>query len=158
MDWARILAFVTGMVDRELLARNEYLVAENRILKAQLKGRLKLSDAERATLAEIGHRLSRRSRAAHCEWCPSSGLTALLVASPMPLKSRTVASYRDLRDWIDILRQQGEVEEIRGTSWDLEIGALIEIACRESAGYPPSLLFRDIPGYASDRRVPTSLA
>jgi hypothetical protein len=28
MDWARILAFVTGMVDRELLARNEYLVAE----------------------------------------------------------------------------------------------------------------------------------
>ena len=47
MDWARILAFVTGMVDQELLARNEYLAAENRILKAQLKGRLKLSDAER---------------------------------------------------------------------------------------------------------------
>src|SRR5947199_10768436 len=65
----------------------------------------------------------------------------------------TAASYRDLRDWIDILRQQGEVEEIRGASWDQEIGALIEIACRESAGYPPSLLFRDIPGYASDRRV-----
>ena len=60
MDWARILAFVTGMVDQELLARNEYLAAENRILKAQLKGRLKLSDAERATLAEIGHRLGRK--------------------------------------------------------------------------------------------------
>jgi putative transposase len=37
-----------------------YLAAENRILKAQLKGRLKLSDAERATLGEIGHRLGRR--------------------------------------------------------------------------------------------------
>src|SRR5215468_10528488 len=60
MDWARILAFVTGMVDQELLARSEYLVAENRILKAQLKGRLKLSDAERATLAEIGHCLGRK--------------------------------------------------------------------------------------------------
>jgi putative transposase len=60
MDWARILAYVTGMVGEELLARNEYLAAENRILKAQLKGRLKLSDAERATLAEIGHRLGRR--------------------------------------------------------------------------------------------------
>jgi Homeodomain-like domain/Integrase core domain len=36
------------------------LVAENRILKAQLKGRLKLSDAERAALAEIGHRLGRK--------------------------------------------------------------------------------------------------
>jgi hypothetical protein len=60
MDWARILAFVTGMVDQELLARNEYLAAENRILKAQLKGWLKLSDAERATLGEIGHRLGRK--------------------------------------------------------------------------------------------------
>ena len=50
MDWARILAYVTGMVDQELLARNEYLAAENRMLKAQLKGRLKLSDAERATV------------------------------------------------------------------------------------------------------------
>src|ERR1700736_2901771 len=59
MDWARVLAYVTGTVDQELLARNEYLAAENRILKAQLKGRLKLSDAERATLGEVGHRLDR---------------------------------------------------------------------------------------------------
>jgi hypothetical protein len=57
---ARILAFVTGVVDQELLARNEYLAAENRILKAKLKGRLQLSDAERATLGEIGHRLGRK--------------------------------------------------------------------------------------------------
>jgi hypothetical protein len=35
MNWARILAFVTGMVDQELLSRIEYLAAENRILKAQ---------------------------------------------------------------------------------------------------------------------------
>ena len=60
MDWARILAYVTGTVDQELLARNEYLAAKNRILKAQLKGRLKLSDVERATLGEIGHRLGRK--------------------------------------------------------------------------------------------------
>jgi len=60
MDWVRLLPFVTGMVDQELLARNEYLAAENRILKARLKGRLKLSDAERATMGEIGHRLGRK--------------------------------------------------------------------------------------------------
>src|SRR5580700_7278626 len=60
MDLARILAYVTGTVDQELLARNEYLAAENRILKAQLKGRLELSDAARATLGEIGHRLGRK--------------------------------------------------------------------------------------------------
>ena len=63
MDWARILAYVTATVDQELLARNEYLAAENRILKTQLKGRLKLSDAERATLGEIGHRLGRKALA-----------------------------------------------------------------------------------------------
>jgi transposase InsO family protein len=63
MDWARVLAYVTGTVDQELLARNEYLTAENRILKAQVKGRLKLSDAERATLGEIGHRLGRNALA-----------------------------------------------------------------------------------------------
>jgi len=59
-DCARILAYVTGTVDQELLARNEYLAAENRILEVQLAGRLKLSDAERGTLGEIAHRLGRR--------------------------------------------------------------------------------------------------
>jgi putative transposase len=60
MEWARILAYITGTVDQELLLRNEYLAAENRILKAQLNGRLRLSDAERATLGEIGRRLGRK--------------------------------------------------------------------------------------------------
>ena len=63
MDWTRILAYVTGTVDQELLARNEYLAAENRILKSQLNGRLKLSDAERAMLGKIGHHLGRRALA-----------------------------------------------------------------------------------------------
>jgi putative transposase len=61
MEWARILAYITRTVDQELLLRNEYLVAENRILKAQLNGRLRLSDAERAKLGEIGHRLGRKA-------------------------------------------------------------------------------------------------
>ena len=61
MEWARILAYITGTVDQQLLLRNEYLVAENRILKAQLQGRLRLSDAERARLGEIGHRLGRKA-------------------------------------------------------------------------------------------------
>ena len=63
MDWARIWAYVTGTVGQELLARNEYLATENRILKAQLEGRLKLSDAERARLGEIAHRLGRKALA-----------------------------------------------------------------------------------------------
>jgi putative transposase len=42
MEWTRILAYITGTVDQELLLRNEYLAAENRILKAQLKGCLRI--------------------------------------------------------------------------------------------------------------------
>ena len=61
MEWARILAYITGTVDQELLLRNEYLVAENRILKAQLQGRLRLSDVERVRLGEIGYRLGRKA-------------------------------------------------------------------------------------------------
>jgi len=37
--------------------RNEYLAAENRILKAQLKTPVRLTDAERVTLTEITHHL-----------------------------------------------------------------------------------------------------
>ena len=39
---ARLLAYVTGLVNQELLLQTEYLAAENGILKAQLKGRLRL--------------------------------------------------------------------------------------------------------------------
>jgi len=61
MIWAQLLAYVTGTVDQELLLRNEYLAAENRILKAQIKGRLLLSQEEKTTLAEIAHRLGRKA-------------------------------------------------------------------------------------------------
>jgi putative transposase len=50
---------VTGSVNQELLLRNEYLAAENRILRTKLPARLRLSDPERITLAEIGKRLGR---------------------------------------------------------------------------------------------------
>jgi len=61
MDWVRILACIKGTVDQELLLRNKYLAAENRILNAQIKTRLLLTDAEKATLAEIAHRLGRKA-------------------------------------------------------------------------------------------------
>ena len=53
--------YISGTMDQELLLRNEYLAAENQILRGQLKGRPKLSDAERAKLGEIGRRLGRKA-------------------------------------------------------------------------------------------------
>jgi putative transposase len=48
-------------VDRELLLRNEYLVTENHILRGQITGRVRLSDGERKTLAEIGMKLGKQA-------------------------------------------------------------------------------------------------
>ena len=63
MQWPRLLAYIAGRVDKELLERNEYLAVENRILRAKIKGRLQLSDGEKRTLAEIAHRLGRKALA-----------------------------------------------------------------------------------------------
>jgi putative transposase len=60
MLWARMLAYVTGTVNQELQLRNEYLAAENRILRDQIKGRLLLSESQKVTLAEIAHRLGSK--------------------------------------------------------------------------------------------------
>ena len=61
--WVRLLAYVTGSVNQELLLRNEYLAAENRILRAKLPPRLRLTNPERAGRAEIGKRVGRRALA-----------------------------------------------------------------------------------------------
>ena len=59
--WARLLAYVTGLVNQELLLQNEYLAAENRILKAHLQPGFRLTDGEMTALAEIGKRLGRKA-------------------------------------------------------------------------------------------------
>jgi hypothetical protein len=48
-------------VNQDLLLRNEYLIAENRILRGHLPMRLGLADPERVTLAEIAKRLGRKA-------------------------------------------------------------------------------------------------
>ena len=59
MGWKQLLTYITGSVDQELLCCNEYLAAENRILRAQLQ----LTDGDRRTLAEIGKRLGKQALA-----------------------------------------------------------------------------------------------
>ena len=56
-----MLAYITGTVDQERLLRNEYLVTENRILRNQMTGRVRLTDGERKTLAEIGQKLGKQA-------------------------------------------------------------------------------------------------
>jgi putative transposase len=49
-------------VDQELLLRNEHLATENRILRNQVKGRLRLTNDECMSLAELGKPLGRKVR------------------------------------------------------------------------------------------------
>jgi hypothetical protein len=58
--WARLITYVSGLINQELLLRNEYLAAENRVLRAHIQG-VRLSDPEQATLAEIAKRLGRKA-------------------------------------------------------------------------------------------------
>ena len=52
MDWARLPAYTTGTVDRELLLLIEYLIADDRILRVQMKTRLPLSVAVRGNACQ----------------------------------------------------------------------------------------------------------
>src|SRR5215471_2310965 len=63
MNWKQLLAYITGSVDQELLLRNAYLVTENRLLRQQITKRIRLSDAERKTLAELGKKLGKQALA-----------------------------------------------------------------------------------------------
>ena len=56
MNWKRVLAGINGSVDEELLLRNEYLLTENRILRSQIRRRIRPTNLERIGLAEFNYR------------------------------------------------------------------------------------------------------
>jgi len=57
MKTIEALALVGGHVEEEMLIRNEYLAAENEILKSKLEKPLKFNNYERIRLAKIGKRM-----------------------------------------------------------------------------------------------------
>ncbi|HEX5607655.1 MAG TPA: UbiD family decarboxylase, partial [Candidatus Binatia bacterium] len=63
-------------------------------------------------------------------------------------------AYKDLRGYIDAVEQLGELRVIHGADWDLELGAITEVAARATS--PKVLLFDDIKGYPSGFRVLTN--
>ena len=61
MKTEEALAMIGGHVDEELLLRNEYLAAENEILRRKIQGRIELSNTERIRLAKIGQKNRNQS-------------------------------------------------------------------------------------------------
>lgn len=60
-------------------------------------------------------------------------------------------SYRDLREWIQRVEEMGELTRIDGADWNLEIGALTEVAGRGPT--TSALLFDRIKDYPPGYRV-----
>ena len=61
MKAEEVLALVGGHVDEELLKRNEYLAAENEILRSKHPMRVPMTDDERIRLARLGERLGKNA-------------------------------------------------------------------------------------------------
>ena len=57
MEMVEALALISGRVEKEILLRNEYLAAENEILKSKIKKPLRFNDHERIRLAKIGKKI-----------------------------------------------------------------------------------------------------
>ena len=63
--------------------------------------------------------------------------------------------FNDVREFIEAARQLGQVKEIHGAHWNLEIGALTEMfAFKEPS---PLVLFDQIPDHAPNFRVASNL-
>src|SRR6267142_1978624 len=63
------------------------------------------------------------------------------------------ANPLDLRSWLDEIRGLGELKEVRGADWNLELGAISELNVKKDL--PPALLFDEIAGYPKGFRVLT---
>jgi transposase len=61
MSWKMRLESVSESVNDHLRLRNDYLVAENRILRHQIDGRVQLTDRERKALAELSAELGKQA-------------------------------------------------------------------------------------------------
>ena len=60
MSWKKLLESVSESLNDHVRLRNEYLIAENRILRSQIDGRVQLTDSERKELAELGAKLGKK--------------------------------------------------------------------------------------------------
>ncbi len=59
----------------------------------------------------------------------------------------------DLRAWLAAVRELGELREVSGADWNLELGAISELNVKKDL--PPALLFDEIKGYPKGHRVLT---
>lgn len=66
-------------------------------------------------------------------------------------RADAVMKFRNLREWIEAVRQIGELREVKGAHWDSELGAIVDRYQRQMG--LPALLFDEIGDCAPGWRV-----
>ena len=61
MNWKKLPESTIESVNADLRLRHAYLMAENRILRNQINGRVQLTNSERKALAELGATLGKNA-------------------------------------------------------------------------------------------------
>src|SRR5437899_2218346 len=69
------------------------------------------------------------------------------------IKHEIAENPLDLRPWLRDVEALGELQEVRGADWNLELGAISELNVKKER--PPALLFDEIAGYPKGFRVLT---
>ena len=59
--------------------------------------------------------------------------------------------YTDLREWIAEARKLGEIREVKGLSWEKDIGMASEVILHDENA--PCVLFTEVPGTLLIRRL-----
>src|SRR5919198_2724426 len=70
------------------------------------------------------------------------------------MRTATSIMYKDLREYIEAVDRLGELRVVNGADWDLEVGAITEVASRTTQ--PKVVLFDNIKGYPKGFRVLTN--
>lgn len=118
MHWKKLLESVSESLNDHLRLCNDYLIAENRILRRQIDGRVRLTDHERKELAEMGAKLGKKALE-----------EIALVASPDTI----LAWHRKFTDHkVDIPEPRKAVGRPRA---DKEIEALVVRMARENRSW-----------------------
>jgi putative transposase len=132
MEATEAITLVKGHIEHELLLRNEYLAAENEILRSRLEGRLILTKVEKVRLARIGNEIGRRGlKDIGCIVTPDTILRWYreLVAKKFdgskqrksPGRSRTEAEIEELVCRLASENPRWGYTRIRGELWKLKV-------------------------------------
>ncbi len=61
--------------------------------------------------------------------------------------------YSDLREWLVEVEKLEQLKKVSGAHWDLEMGALTQLAHEKYGDRTPALLFDDVPNYPKGYRA-----